>query len=503
MKAKYTVIKVAAAAAVVAGFIAGCSTPTIPVTMNVAGEIKLTGVSKIALADFNTLDEDVFSGAVAADAETCALVKSAVASSFYASPMYQIADFNVEKLIHEQNTTKQVKNRFDAFICGRVWWQIAPETTGVRPKKFTLKKWDNVPYKVKNPLTKKEEQLFAKVTTETRDVVQMLEYSAQNATLMLTLSIYRVSYDGSVQKIIDTYQVTDEGFTLVNGQMTANELSVGIDEKSAADRLKEAGKDKGMFAGMGDQLNASVKDVLKPEVKANGKRDANGKIILTQKTVAMPSELQAKLMLASSISKKLSAKLAPSKITFDVPADLGDARLEQLLVNGAFGSLHEYALYMLRNKLGLQICEKIADYIPEMTDECAYPVPDSTEKFTEYDDELVKSMVKNGMSLYFFTLGTSHDAAEQLAAKAKGHDEMIKYLAGEKLDVYFYALGITYEAKQQYEEATEAYRFAFNLKPNKPAAIALARASLALGESARLTQTRKAKKAAKSKTRMD
>ena len=87
MKATITVIKVSAVAAVVTGFIAGCSTPTIPVTMNVAGEIKLNGVSKIALADFNTLDGDAFSGAVAADAETCALVKSAVASSFYASPM--------------------------------------------------------------------------------------------------------------------------------------------------------------------------------------------------------------------------------------------------------------------------------------------------------------------------------------------------------------------------------------------------------------------------------
>ena len=68
MKAKYTAVKVAAVAAVVAGLIAGCSTPTIPVTMNVAGEIKLNGVSKIALADFNTLDGDAFSGAVAADA---------------------------------------------------------------------------------------------------------------------------------------------------------------------------------------------------------------------------------------------------------------------------------------------------------------------------------------------------------------------------------------------------------------------------------------------------
>lgn len=491
MKAKYTMVKMAAVVAVVAGIVAGCSTPTIPVTMNVAGEIKLNGVSKIALADFNTLDGDAFSGAVAADAETCALVKSAVASAFYVSPMYQISDINVEKMIHEENTTKRVNRRFDAFICGRVWWQLSPETAGTLPEKFTLSKWNNVPYKMKNPITKKVETLVQEVTTETRDVVQMLEYRAQNATLMLTLSIYRVAVDGSVQKIVDTYQVTDEGFSLVNGQMSTKELSVGIDEKSVADRLKEAGKDKGMFAGAGGGQ----------EVNGNGKRDANGKIILTQKNVAMPSELQAKLMLASSISKKLSAKLAPSKVTFDVPADLGDARVEQLLANGAFGSLHEYALYMLRTKLGYQICENIAEYVPEITDDCSYPVPDSTKKFTAYNDELVKSMVKSGMSLYFFTLGTAHGAAEQLAAKAKGHDEMIEYLSGEDLDIYFYALGITYEAKQKYAEAAEAYRFAFNINPNKPAAIALARASLALGEDDKLKKTRIARNAARSKAK--
>lgn len=499
MKTKYLTFKIAAVSSVVAGLIAGCSTPTIPVTMNVSGEIKLNGVSKIALANFNSLDGDSFSGALAADRETCALVKNAVASSFYASPMYQICDFDVEKSIHGENTTALAKSRFDAFICGRVWWQVSPEAVGKRPQKFSLRTWRNVPYTVKNPKTQKDETLIAKVTTETRDVVQMMDYCSQNATLMLTLSIYRVAYDGSVEKIVDTYQVNDEGFTLVNGKLTLAESVVGIKEESAADRLKEASKDKGMFAGLGDGL----KDVLKEQPKSDGKRDANGKIILTQKTVAMPTALPAKMMLASSISKKLSAKLAPSKITFDVPADLGDARLENLLANGAFGSLHDYSLYMLRNKLGLQICEKIADYIPEMTDECEYPVPDSTEKFTEYNDELVKSMVSSGMSLYFFTLGTSHEAAEQLQAKAKGHDELIKYVAGEKLERYFYALGITYEAKQQYEEAVEAYRFAFNLKPNKSFAIALARAKMALGESSRLTETRKAKKAAAKKTKLD
>ena len=90
MKLDSMVIKATAVAGVVSAFVVGCSTPTIPITMNVSGEVKLNGVSKIALADFNSLSGDAFTGAMAADAETCALVKRAVASAFYASPMYQI-----------------------------------------------------------------------------------------------------------------------------------------------------------------------------------------------------------------------------------------------------------------------------------------------------------------------------------------------------------------------------------------------------------------------------
>ena len=97
MKLDSMVIKATAVAGVVAAFVVGCSTPTIPITMNVSGEVKLNGVSKIALADFNSLPGDPFTGVMAADDETCALVKRAVASAFYVSPMYQIVDMDIEK----------------------------------------------------------------------------------------------------------------------------------------------------------------------------------------------------------------------------------------------------------------------------------------------------------------------------------------------------------------------------------------------------------------------
>lgn len=483
--------------ALIAGMLAGCQTEPIKVTMDRAGEIKLNGVSKIALADFNTLDGDAFSGIAAADKETCALVKRAVAAAFYNSPMYQISDLEIEKGIHDSDETKLVKNRFDAFICGRLWWQLTPEMTRTVPQKFTLSQYQNVSWtqKVKDKNGTKVVPMVTEVKVGDREVLDTVEHREQHATLMLTLSIYRVSHSGNVEKIVDTYQVTDRGFVLRNGVVTTAAADVGTVKDSAADRLQAANA-KSTTSGLLPPLEKTAK-------AGDERHGADGKLILTQKTSSMPTELQAKLMLASSISSDLAGKLAPQKTTFDVPGKLGDARMENLLRNGAFKSGREYALYKLRNILGLQVCEHFEPYVPELMDECDYTVPDSAKKFPVYDGTLVDSMLKDGFSLYSYSLGTSHEAAAALAQKAKVHDEMVKYVAGEGADIYFYALGVCHEAAQELEEAMECYRLAFNLKPVEASALGLARTRLALGESARLVETRKAKKSASKKTRMN
>lgn len=542
MKLDSMVIKATAVAGVVSAFVVGCSTPTIPITMNVSGEVKLNGVSKIALADFNSLSGDAFTGAMAADAETCALVKRAVASAFYASPMYQIVDMDIEKSINEAGGALP-KKRFDAVIYGRLWWQVTPETNGQYPHKFTLESWNNVPYTKKNPLTGKDEKLIAHVTTQRKDVIKMLDYRVQNATLMLTLSIYRLEKSGDIVKITDTYQVTNQGFTLMNGAMKLDCASVGIKDDNALTRLQatgnheksstayqdmfepsdmtlaDVGKAAGEmaaamtsgltsgFGGIGGALTGEKKDekpAQKEEPKkSNRKVDANGKLILTQETVGMPTELQAKLMLASSISKGLAAKLAPSKATFNVAADLGDARLENLLKNGAFKSAKDYSMYMLRQKMGKQICEKLVRFLPEFGEPVSYPVPDSTEKIEGFNEVLVDMLLKADFNLYFYTLGTAHEAAAALEGSAVYMDSMIKYLAGEDLDIYFYALGICNEATQNMDEAYEYYRFAFNVKPSLDYALGISRVYMAMGETLRLKQTKKAKKEAAEKTKFD
>ena len=542
MKLDSMVIKATAVAGVVAAFVVGCSTPTIPITMNVSGEVKLNGVSKIALADFNSLPGDPFTGVMAADDETCALVKRAVASAFYVSPMYQIVDMDIEKDIHDEANVLP-KKRFDAIIYGRLWWQITPETSGQYPHKFTLESWNNVPYTKKNPLTGKDEKLIAHVTTQRKDVIKMLDYRVQNATLMLTLSIYRLEKSGDIVKITDTYQVSNQGFTLMNGEMKLDCASVGVKDDNAVTRLQATGDhvqattayedmfapkaaslaDVGKAAGemaaamtsgltagvsglggglLGDKKEEAPAKKEEPK-KSDRKVDANGKLMLTQETVSMPTELQAKLMLASSISKNLSAKLAPSKATFNVSADLGDVRLENLLKNGAFKSAKDYSMYMLRQKMGKQICEKLVRFLPEFGEKASYPVPDSSEKIESFNEKLIDELLKADFNLYFYTLGTAHEAAAALEGSALYMDKMVKYLAGEDLDIYFYALGICNEATQNMDEAYEYYRFAFNVKPSLDYALGISRVYMAMGETLRLKQTQKARNKAAKKTALD
>lgn len=540
MKLKMNLFKVGAVCGFVTVIVAGCSTPTIKMKMNVAGEVKLNDVSKIALADFNSLPGDPFTGKMAADKETCALVKRAVASSFYTSPMYHIVDMDIEKDINAEDSNVVPKKRYDAVIYGRLWWQITPETSGQYPQKFTLDTWENVPYQGKDPITKKSMPMIAKVMKQRRDVVEMLDYRVQNATLMLTLAIYRLERSGTLVKIVDTYQVSNQGFTLMNGDIKLDGGSVGIKDDNAITRLQATGKKEGdtrtayekMFvpkapsladagaaladagsaltsglSGLGGALT-SVADAKTPKEEkkpANSRKvDANGKLILTQDTVSMPTELQAKLMLASSISRNLSAKLAPTETTFEIPADLiGDERLKNLLLNGAYKSAKDYSMYMLRNKLGKQICEKLVRFLPEFGEKCTYPVPDSEKQLPDYNEALIDKLLEADFNIYFYVLGTAHDAAVALEGSAAYNDKMFAYLASQDLDSYFFALGLCCEAARDLDVAQEYYRFAFNVNPSLDYALGLSRVYLALGERARLKQTEKAKKAAEKKTKLD
>lgn len=475
---KNFVLTVSAVAATAAIF-SGCSTPTIPVTMNVTGEIKMGGVSKIALIDFNTLPDDPLTGTLAADPETCGLVQRSVASAFYKVPTYKIANLTHEQAIAAVQDANPAK-RFDALVYGRIWWQITPETDGEYPVKYTLDQWENVPYKTQDPITKKDVVKIAKLMTMKTDVIKMLKYRTKSASLMLSLSFYRIDGNGNVSKIVDTYQVSEGGFTLMNGNIKVETSEIGIKNDSELARLQKTGNNKkqttayqDMFAekGLLDFSGVLPKEKQGPKAKV----DANGKVILTQETVTIPSELQAKLMLASRIANDISSKVAPSEMTFQSPwvdkkilfafEKRFDARLTNLLQNRAWDATKAYAAFKIRELVG----EENADDFKSIEDiPATYPVAKSEKTFT------------------------AEEAEKKLA-----------YLIDKKVDIYLYAIAIACEATGDMYGAIDTYTEAFNLKPTAETALGISRCNMALGQDEKINNVNKAVKAATKKATLN
>ena len=231
------------------------------------------------------------------------------------------------------------------------------------------------------------------------------------------------------------------------------------------------------FTFLGGATADAVKDAKpkagKPVQKA--KVDANGKIILSQETVTMPTELQAKLMLAAKLTDEIAAKVAPSEVTFESPwmdkvilwffEKRFDAKLTELLKNRAWGALEQYAAYMIRQKVGKELAEKITSLedVP-----VTYPIAKSEESFKE--DEI---------------------------------EDMVEYFVDEDVPVYLYALAIAQEASGDASAAVDTYEEAFNMKPTKETALGISRCRMAGAQNERVNETNKAKNKAGKQARLD
>ena len=85
--------------------ITGCRTASIPVEVTVPGEFNLSGISKIAIVDFNSVPGDPVAGVYAADKDTMSIVQRMIATTFCKGKMYQIANLDIEKEIADKTNT--------------------------------------------------------------------------------------------------------------------------------------------------------------------------------------------------------------------------------------------------------------------------------------------------------------------------------------------------------------------------------------------------------------
>lgn len=446
-------------AVMAAAVLTGCySTTIIPVSVTVPGEFNLSGVSKIAMVNLNTVPSDPLTGTYAADPETRAIVQHMIASAFYKSKVYQVADLDLEKSIVAKHAHAKIANRYNAVIYGRLWWQVSPEYRMTYPEKYTLETWrDETYYAGTNPLTNQPMYLPAHVTKRMQDVLTTKYFRANNANLMLSLTLYRIDNNGQLEKTTETFAVASQNFQIDNGKFSKSFKKIGADGSSRASRLKKTTKKKTTVESWFTETG----------------EDVSGRVVAIKNSKTIPGALQLKLMLAEKLSSDLISRLSPSQIVFNITCDFFDyglfnlfndidEKLFNLMKDGAFKAAREYVNFVIRTNVG----NKVASKIGPLDDAAVYPVPryiNPAKDPEEITDETVMRA-------------------------AKKHIE------------YLYVLAVCEEAMGEYDRALESYRYIFNLNPKEDYALGISRCLFALGMNDRVKEKTKAKNTATKKS---
>jgi len=422
----------------------GCRSSIVPIEVTVPGEFNLSGVSKIAMVNFNSLPDDPLTGTYSADPEIRSIVQRMVASAFYRSQIYQVVDLDIEKSIVAAHGNARISNRYDAVIYGRLWWQLSPEYNLPYPRKFTLETWQRIKYVMYvDPQTNRPVYGSKNVTRRMQDVLVPLYYRACNANLMLSLSLYRVKADGQLEKTTETFAVASQNILIDNGRFSSEFVPHGADGSNRASRLKKASEERPSFSSV------------------ERGRDVSGRFVSVQNMNSLPTPLQLKLMLAGKLSADLVNRLSPSRIVFNISCDFSDDKLFNLMKDGAFKAAREYVNFVIRTNAG----NEIADKIDPLSDTKAYPVP-------RY--------------------------MNPAKAPEKITDELVDKTARQHID-YLYALALSEEAMGEYGRALDSYRYIFNLKPNREYALGISRCLFALGMNDRVQEKKQARKDAAGK----
>lgn len=479
----------------------GCSTPVVKVSRVRSGEIKLTGVSKLAVVRFNTLPDDPFTGFAAADDETIDAIQQAVSAALYQTKFFEVADLGMERDITAVNLNAKPDARFDAFVCGRVWWVLSPEYRGEYPRKEKLETWRNIPYytKAKDPFTGKEKmvQSFSRVTVSTKEVLETQYYRERHATLMLSLGVYRIDGNGEISKIFDTLEVVHEAYVQDNGALVdfhaAPAVAAGDQKeqkegafssffkdmkKQFVDAAKEAaGQITAAVSGPQARPEVDTAYVIGPRVfaadqvhrgkinAANGS-EAAGEVNPVAMTYALPTARQAKMMAVSKVSSDVVARMSPTREILEVVAEFDDEKLFHMLDARAYRAAKEYIVKRIRLSLGDELAARvdpISSYPPG-----DYEVPPSRkpEKYT--DAERFNDLLRDNM-----------------------------------VHEYLFALGICEEATGKADQALYTYRFAFNIEPEPRSALGISRCIDTLGNAARVKEQKKAVGKATDKASLD
>ena len=419
--------------------IVGCRTAKIAVSVNMPGEFNLANVSKLAILDFNSISSEPDSGIFEADAETIDIVQGRVSAAFAQNKTYSIARLDAEKIIQDHHNGRiSPKTRFDGILYGRVWWQASPEIHGAYPKVVALSAWDNVEYEYKLLGVKMKD--IAKVTTQTEEKIAMLPYRAWNATLMLSLTAYKLDSKGNIEKLTETYAIGTLKYGIDNGHFASNYTPIGIKRTNRADSIQ--GSPSSWKTALGSL--ASVSQVTSDfyNLAQGGKEqvDVTGRFKPTKNTVTFPTALETKFTLADQLVAALVPKLMPVNVTFEIERSFDDLKLFHLLKNGAFKAGAEYCDTCLAENASADVSKEL---------------------------EILQNV------------GETSDQSLYASLSEIKIDKKTKKYIETNID-YFFAKALCEEASGHFSEALRGYRFIFHFAPSKESARGISRCLFAL-----------------------
>jgi len=410
----------------------GCVQKT-KISMKVPGELNAKGIHKIAISDFSTVKSNSELGLYRASNDLLKLAKDKVIDVFYNEPFYSFSNLEIESRIKNKSLKSNIKDRFDGLMYGKLWWQVSPEYKNIIPSKKNLES-----YTIRNYVcgrTKKGRAIYcsAHLTTKMQEKAFNIHYRVKNATLMMSLNLYKVSSDGKLSKVTEVFEVAKGKFQIQNGQY--KQLISLIGDVENMNKIKSLSKkeDKGFFGKLlGNNSKVSTK--------------VNSDIKISNNINTIPSKFTMSSLLVEKISKKLKTMIAPSLVDFELEIEKGDKKVEKMFDYSAFNSI---ASYIVEQKLALGNINFYEGYYDVDFMENTKKLISFIDK-KEFDLENKKAKEKKQYTPI---------KSEELEEKATTHLKTNAPL------IYNYALAT--EAIGNFEKSLEIYRYLFNTIDDK------------------------------------
>ncbi|WP_027721326.1 hypothetical protein [Maridesulfovibrio zosterae] len=475
----------------------GC-TPKVKIKLLAPGDIKILGVSKIAVLPFNSITCNLKNGKYTANKRDCELARRCVESALYSEPHFQLVDLDLEKNLVKIDHSARPKNRLNGILYGKVWWQISDEYENYMPTKIPLSKW--VVRKYVCGKTDKGKPIYCRktLTTQVKDEFYKSHYRTVTASLMMSLSVYRLSSKGQIEKVAQVFEIAKKPAIISNGDfstdvelvgykkhkgrcvtLNAKEETVAAKKTASPPAKDDAASITNIFAINLKSLFPSSKKAEMPQPAGKDHNPDNyGKTYLdkkvTNKCNSIPDRIGMKNDLADAIGTRLKGLIQPHSEEFDIEMHGLDKKTQTMFITESFKGLSKY--------LALKITNKDDELSRELIDSLDF-------------EEVTKKMLFKEMKAEYAE-EQAELSAEQRVPFVQPDPADLASSADSYLDKHIddiYNLGLAFESIGDFERSIEIYRFAFNkyANTNQDFADGIGRCALALDMNVRNSEAYK------------